>query len=99
MRAGSWRERVVLVTGANGFVGSWLAGGLLKAGAGVVALVRDATPQGGLRVLGLEEEVVVVSGSVTDAEVVGRALRQYRVTHCFHLAAQALVGAAQSSPS
>ncbi len=99
MRAGSWRDRVALVTGANGFVGSWLAGGLLKAGAGVVALVRDATPQGGLRVLGLEEEVVVVSGSVTDAEVVGRALRQYRVTHCFHLAAQALVGAAQSSPS
>lgn len=93
-----WAGRTALVTGANGFVGSRLAEGLLERGASVVALVRDARPLGGLRALGLEDRVTVVFGSVTDEALVRRAIRQYGAGHVFHLAAQALVGAAQSSP-
>ena len=36
-----WSTRRVLVTGATGFVGSWLLKALVRSGAQVVALVRD----------------------------------------------------------
>ena len=39
-----WRDRPVLVTGATGLVGSWLTRRLVEAGADVVCLVRDWTP-------------------------------------------------------
>jgi CDP-glucose 4,6-dehydratase len=97
-RMSFWRDRPVLVTGANGFIGAWLTDALLHAGAQVVAIVRDHKPSGGLSLLGLESKAVVVHGNVTDATLLGRAFRQYHVTHCFHLAAQALVEAARSSP-
>jgi CDP-glucose 4,6-dehydratase len=89
----------VLVTGSNGFVGSRLTEALVRKGANVVALVRDLKPDGGLRVLGIDRDLVVVQGSVSDEGVVKRIVRQYGVQTCFHLAAQALVGAAQSTPT
>lgn len=97
-RARRWHGRVVLVTGGNGFVGSRLVESLVELGARVVALVRDLRPEGGLRVFGLEDRVTMVLGSVTDQALVERALRQYGAETCFHLAAQALVQTARSSP-
>jgi CDP-glucose 4,6-dehydratase len=93
-----WAERPVLVTGANGFVGAWLVDALVSRGARVIALVRDQKPEGGLRLLSLEERVVLAIGSVTDLAFVTRVMAQYRVRCCMHLAAQTLVGRAQSSP-
>ena len=40
-----WRARRVLVTGATGMIGAWLAKGLLAQGADVVALVWEADEQ------------------------------------------------------
>jgi CDP-glucose 4,6-dehydratase len=93
-----WKGRSVLVTGANGFIGSRVAEALAGHGARVVALVRDWKPTGGIRLFGLESRLVVVFGSVTDPTVADRIMRQYGIQNCFHLAAQALVGAARSSP-
>jgi CDP-glucose 4,6-dehydratase len=93
-----WLDRKVLVTGANGFVGSWVARALVEAGAQVVALVRDMPARGGLALQGLTDRVDVVSGSLTEYPVVERALNEYGVEVCFHLAAQAIVGVANRSP-
>ena len=94
-----WRDRSVLVTGGNGFIGGNLVAALVAAGAHVVALVRDLKPRGTLRLFDLEDRITVVFGSATDADVVDRAIAQYRVRDCFHLAAQALVSAARNSPA
>jgi CDP-glucose 4,6-dehydratase len=93
-----WNDRSVLVTGANGFVGSWVARLLADRGAQVVALVRDMPARGGLALQGLTNRVDTVSGSLTDYAVVERALNEYGVEVCFHLAAQAIVGVANRSP-
>lgn len=93
-----WAGRAVLVTGGNGFLGAWLVDALVSRGARVIALVRDLKPDGGLRLLGLEDRVVLATGSITDEALLGRLLAQYQVRCCFHLAAQTLVGRAQSSP-
>ncbi len=93
-----WRNRTVLVTGANGFVGSWLARALVESGARVVALVRDMPARGGLGLQGIAERVDTVLGSLTDYPTVERAMNEYGVEVCFHLAAQAIVGVANRSP-
>jgi CDP-glucose 4,6-dehydratase len=93
-----WRGKSVLVTGAGGFVGSWLANALADRGAIVTAILRDETPLANFDLLRLGERVSVVRGSITDIATVGRALNEYDVDTCFHLAAQAIVGSANRSP-
>ncbi|MCS6860887.1 MAG: GDP-mannose 4,6-dehydratase, partial [Abditibacteriales bacterium] len=93
-----WHSRSVLITGASGFVGSWLTLWLVEAGAHVVALVRDWVPQSNFARARLDERVTVVRGGVTDLDTVQRALNEYSVDTVFHLAAQAIVTTAQRSP-
>jgi len=93
-----WEDRPVLITGCSGFVGSWLALRLIRAGARVVALVRDWDPDSNFVRGGVAERVCVVNGSVTDSAPVARALNEHSIDTCFHLAAQALVGVANRSP-
>jgi len=95
---GFWRGRRVLVTGATGFVGSWLTAALVHAGAEVVALVRDRPARTLFDLFDLPGRVTIVSGAVENLPVVERVLNEYEVEACFHLAAQAIVGAAPRSP-
>jgi CDP-glucose 4,6-dehydratase len=93
-----WRGKDVLVTGAGGFVGSCLANRLVELGAKVTVILRDHTGGNNFALLGLRDRVNIVNGSVTDLELVERALNEYEVKICFHLAAQAIVGVANRSP-
>lgn len=94
----SWDGVGTLVTGASGFVGGWLASGLASLGARVVTLVRDADPTTPHVHPDLWERAITVRGDITDLPVVRRALAEYDVTACFHLAAQASVEAALADP-
>ncbi len=81
-----------------GFLGGWLVGRLLEAGAQVVCLLRDWTPRSQLRCRGLLDSVSVVHGDVTDQRLVERALGEYEVATVFHLAAQTIVPIANRNP-
>lgn len=95
----TWRDRAVLITGANGFLGAWLCRALLDAGARVIALVRDEPRPGTLELMGLAERVTRVRGAVEDDASCERALAEYAPSVVMHLAAQTLVGVAQRSPA
>jgi CDP-glucose 4,6-dehydratase len=88
----------VLVTGAGGFVGSWLTRALVDRHADVTVILRDEPAQSNLRVPGVRPGVNFVRGSITDYRLVERALNEYEVDTCFHLAAQAIVAPANRSP-
>ncbi len=98
MTAGRFAGRSVLVTGAQGFVGSWLAERLLDGGAEVVALQRDVEPDARFRTDGIEARCVIAQGDVTDYESMLRILNEHGVSAVFHLAAQTIVGTANRSP-
>jgi CDP-glucose 4,6-dehydratase len=90
--------RSVFVTGGYGLLGSSLVRALLESGVEITVLRRDITPRSALVLEGLERRVNVVGGDVTDGPLLERALGDYDVDTVFHLAAQALVGAAYHSP-
>lgn len=92
------RGRVAMVTGAKGFAGSWLARALLAAGAGVVGYDRGDPALSGLELQGIADEVEVVTGDLTDADLIGRTIAGRGVDAVFHLAAQTIVGRANASP-
>lgn len=86
------------MTGAQGFVGSWLAQRLLEDGAKVVVPRRDVEPDSRFRADGIEDACVVVACDVTDYESMLRVLNEHDVGQVFHLAAQTLVGTANRGP-
>ena len=86
------------VTGATGFVGANLVAELVAQGADVVCLQRDENQPNSLDLLDLRDKVTVIRGSVDDLSLMSRVLNEYDIDAVFHLAAQALVGAANRSP-
>ena len=96
--ANAWAGRRALVTGASGFVGSWLVKRLLARGADVVALIRDLDDQSELVRCGAARRVTAVRGRLEEYADVERAVNEGEVDTVFHLGAQALVGAALRSP-
>lgn len=93
-----WDGRNVLVTGAGGFVASWLCKALVEAGASVVGVIRDSPAERLLALHGIRDRIGLVHGSTTNYELVERAINEYEIDTCFHLAAQAIVGAANRAP-
>jgi CDP-glucose 4,6-dehydratase len=89
---------IALVTGAEGFAGSWLCRALLEEGWEVVGYDRGRGAASGLELQGVAGEVEAVRGDVRDRERIEAALRDRRVARVFHLAAQTLVGEANASP-
>lgn len=97
-RADFWRARPVFVTGATGFLGGVLVRHLLQLGADVTCLVRDFVPDCEYSRQGLMTKTRVVRGDLCDGDVLQRAINENEITTVFHLAAQALVGAANRHP-
>jgi CDP-glucose 4,6-dehydratase len=95
---GFWRDKSVLLTGATGLLGGWLARRLVHNGANLVCLVRDWIPQSEFVRTGQLECVSVVRGDISERDVLERVLGEYEVEVVFHLAAQAIVGIANSDP-
>src|SRR6478672_4040702 len=93
-----WNNRTAFVTGATGFVGAHVVRHLLAEGAKVVCLQRDAVKANSLDIFDLRRQVTVINGSIEDFALMERILNEYEIDAVFHLAAQALVGAANRSP-
>jgi CDP-glucose 4,6-dehydratase len=92
------RGRSVFVTGAYGLLGSWLVKSLIEQGARTTVLKRDAVVRSALVVEGTERRVNVVHGDICDADLIERAVGEYEVDTVFHLAAQTIVGIANTAP-
>jgi CDP-glucose 4,6-dehydratase len=86
------------VTGATGFVGSWLAKALVRRGARVLALARDLDYQSELVRSGTIRRVSIVNGCLEDYAALERAINEFEIDTVFHLGAQAIVGAALRNP-
>jgi GDP-4-dehydro-6-deoxy-D-mannose reductase len=79
----------VLITGASGFVGSWLAHQCAEAGDEVVGLTRSGESPAGTG----------VAADLTDGAAVARVLKEVRPEAIYHLAAFSHVGLSWDQPA
>jgi CDP-glucose 4,6-dehydratase len=91
-----WEERRVLITGATGFIGSWLTEIMLGKGAKITVLIRERDPL--IASLGqLLSRIELVYGDIRDHTVIEKAVENQEVV--FHLAAITQVAHAISNPT
>src|SRR5690349_12967030 len=94
-----WKGRRVLITGASGFLGSWLSAVLFELKAIVYGTVRN---EGGANsaydVLDIGRKITKVSLDIANRQQVYDLLNSVVPQFIFHLAGQALVPAARRDP-
>jgi CDP-glucose 4,6-dehydratase len=93
-----WNNRATLITGASGLLGGWLVKRLISHGANVVCLVRDSVPKTEFQLTGLDKKVTLIKGDLSDRALLERIISEYEIDTVLHLAAQAIVGAANRNP-
>lgn len=93
-----WRSRRVLVTGAFGFLAGHLIEALVNIGAEVIAMYRDCPASSYLQMQGLNDRVTLTPGNINQSADCERVVNEHDCSVVFHLAAQAIVGAANRSP-
>src|SRR3989344_1022411 len=85
-----WRGKVVLVTGATGFVGSHLVDQLISKGAKVIGFSKKG--------LASQAKIIEEYGSVEDFQTISRVIKKNKTEIIFHLAAQPIVEIGQENP-
>lgn len=95
---GFWKNKNVFITGCTGFLGSYLTKELVKQGANITGLIRDAVPKSHLYSGDEYKKISTVIGSLEDEPLLERALGEYEIDTVFHTAAQAIVGIANRNP-
>jgi CDP-glucose 4,6-dehydratase len=95
----AYHNRTVLITGATGFKGSWLAIWLLKLNAKVLGYsLEPRTPADNYTICGLSKHIRHINGNILDLEKLRGVFSQYKPEIVFHLAAQSLVKESYHNP-
>jgi UDP-glucose 4-epimerase len=86
------RDKVVLVTGATGFIGSHLVRRLVDGVADVHALTSTVSSVYPARLLDLQSRITLHEGNLTDRSAMDAVIERAQPSHVFHLAAYTHVG-------
>ena len=91
--------KIVLVTGATGFKGSWLCIWLIKLGAKVIGFSSERWDNTYIfDNANLKEKITDVRGDIRDFAKLKQTIETYKPEIVFHLAAQPLVRSSYDKP-
>ncbi len=94
-----YRNKTVLLTGATGFKGSWMALWLHEMGAKVIDYsLAPLTNEDHFCLLNLGNKIKHIQGNILDQDKLNSVFKKYKPEIVFHLAAQALVQLSYNEP-
>ncbi|MDD5005711.1 MAG: GDP-mannose 4,6-dehydratase [Candidatus Omnitrophica bacterium] len=92
-----WNNKRVLITGYEGFLGSWLASILVSKKAEVIGLdIVYKRPKSILKEL--RNRLICIKGDIADFKKTEKIINDYKPEFIFHLAAEAIVVRANKNP-
>src|SRR4030042_114959 len=97
MQNNFWKNKNILITGYEGFVGSHLTLALLQYQANVFGL-DILTRRKNTILTNDSSKINIIKGSVADYDLVYKIIIQNKIEFIFHLAATSLVGEALADP-
>jgi nucleoside-diphosphate-sugar epimerase len=80
-------DKKIIITGANGFVGSWLSESLCSENA-IYGLVRKESKLHYLKLKNLENKIEIRKGDITDPRSLEKVFSEAEFDFCFNLAAK-----------
>lgn len=93
-----WKNKRVLVTGYEGFLGSNLAAKLVCAGALVTGLDIKTHRKETILTEDILGKIKIIKGSVENYSLIFKIIKQERIEYVFHLAAMSIVGESLENP-
>lgn len=93
-----WKDRRILITGANGFLASWMVKNLAARGARITSLVFAPNPLSLFEQEDYQAKTKTVRGSVLDFELLKDLLKRDKIETIFHVGAQAICTIARKDP-
>lgn len=96
-----WKNKRILITGANGFLGSHLSIKLLRLGSQVIGIIKEAHAVSFLKLtLGeiKKPKIKIIKSDIVNFKSMLKIFRKYKPDICMHIAAQPIVGIANKSP-
>ncbi len=93
-----WKNKKVLITGFEGFLGSNLVKAILEKKAKVIGLDIKTFRKETILCPQDYKKMVVYKGSVTNYNLIKNILREHSINIIFHLAAEAIVSHSQANP-
>lgn len=94
----TWKNRIIFITGANGFLGSHLVKRALAYKAKVIVLIKEDIRFSLFKIEGLGSNCKIYNGDLSNSKLINSIFKNNKIDACFHLAAQAIVGIANNSP-
>jgi len=92
-----WKNKKILITGFEGFLGSWLTKTLVELGASTIGIDKVMNrPRSVLE--GHRNRVIPIKGDICNLNLVRKTIDKYKPSIIFHLAAEAIVGQANNNP-
>lgn len=96
-----WKHKRVLVTGANGFLGSHLSISLIKEGASITGIIKEDPKDSYLKITLKQingHGIKLIKSDIADFHSTLNIFKRYKPDVCLHVAAQPIVGIANKSP-
>ena len=94
-----WRNKVIFITGANGFLGSHLVKKALVHKAKVIVLIKEDIPFSLFKIERLSGKCKIYNGDLSNSKLINSIFKNNKIDVCFHLAAQTIVGIANNAPA
>jgi len=93
-----WKNKKVLITGYEGFLGSNLTKQLISSGADIIGLDIKVRRKNTILTENDYNKIIIVKDSVTNYELLKNTIYKHKINYIFHLAAEAIVGKCLNNP-